>query len=122
MLNKKTSHQHKGDYGESLAYDYLQQQGFVVLERNWRYKHCEVDIICKKNNVLHFVEVKTRTNQKFGNPEESINSKKMNALKKAAEEYLIQHTEFIQIQFDVIAIKLKNNKIEEILFIEDIFF
>ena len=122
MLNKKTSNQHKGNYGESLAFDFLQQQGFVVLERNWRYKHCEVDIICQKNNILHFVEVKTRTNQKFGNPEESISQKKMNALKKVAEEYLIQHTEFVQIQFDVVAIKLNNHIIEDIFFIEDVFF
>ena len=84
-MNKKTSNQQKGTTGENLATNYLIENGFIIVERNWRYKHCEIDIICKKNNKLHFIEVKTRLSKQFGNPEESINEKKMNALKKAAD-------------------------------------
>jgi putative endonuclease len=122
MNNKKTSNQLKGALGENIANNYLLQNDFVILERNWRYKHCEVDIICKKNNTLHFVEVKTRLSSQFGNPEESINEKKMNALKKAAEEYINQNPEWKLLQFDVVSIKLKGEIAEEIFFIEDIFF
>ncbi len=121
-MNKKTSNQHKGTYGENIATNFLNENGFVVLERNWRYKHCEVDIICKKNNTIHFIEVKTRTSNEFGNPEESINDKKMNALKKAAEQYLIEHPEYLLIQFDVIAIKINHQKVEDLFVIEDVFF
>lgn len=122
MTNKKTNNQYKGTLGENIATNYLVENGFVILERNWRYKHCEVDIICQKNNILHFVEVKTRFSNQFGNPEESINEKKMNALKKAAEEYLNQNQKWNFLQFDVIAIKLNGAKIEEIYFIGDVFF
>ncbi len=122
MTNKKTSNQYKGALGENIATNYLIENGFVILERNWRYKHCEVDIICQKNNSLHFIEVKTRLTNQFGNPEESINEKKMNALKKAAEEYLTQNPACCLLQFDVIAIKLNGEKIEELYFIDDVFF
>lgn len=111
-----------GNKGENVATTFLLQKDYVIIERNWRYKNYEIDIICTKNNKLHFVEVKTRTSKKFGNPEESINQTKMNALKKAAEQYLIQNEEWILIQFDVIAITLKKDIIEEIFFIEDVFF
>lgn len=121
-MNKKTSNQQKGTTGENLATNYLIENGFIIVERNWRYKHCEIDIICKKNNKLHFIEVKTRLSKQFGNPEESINEKKMNALKKAAENYIIVHPEFLMIQFDVIAIKMKEQQVEEIFYIEDVFF
>ncbi len=121
-MNKKTNNQYKGTLGENIATNYLIENGFVILERNWRYKHCEVDVICQKNNILHFIEVKTRLTNQFGNPEESINEKKMNALKKAAEEYLNQNTTWNLLQFDVIAIKLNGEKIEDLFFIEDVFF
>ena len=84
-----TANQDKGTKGENVATDYLLQKDYTIIERNWRYKHWEIDIIASKNKKLHFVEVKTRTNKKFGNPEESINEKKMNALKKGAEQYLL---------------------------------
>lgn len=91
------------------------------MHRNWRHKQREIDIIAAKNNTLHFIEVKTRTNKAFGLPEESISQYKMNALKKAAEEFLLQHVEWRQIQFDVIAINL-NKEAAEIFMIEDVFF
>ena len=122
MSNKKLSTQLKGAHGENVAATYLLQNGFEVLHRNWRYRHCEIDLICSKEKVLHFVEVKTRTTKQFGNPEESISAKKMNALKKAAEHYLIEHTEWKNLQFDVVSIILNGENIEEIFFIEDVFF
>ncbi|MCX6209605.1 MAG: YraN family protein [Bacteroidetes bacterium] len=111
-----------GNKGENVATEYLLQNGYTIIERNWRYKHWEIDIICSRNKKLHFVEVKTRTNKKFGNPEESINESKMNALKKGAEMYLLQNEQWTLIQFDVVAITMNKEIIEEIFFIEDVFF
>jgi putative endonuclease len=111
-----------GNLGEDIAVDFLIKNDFKIVERNWKHRHWELDIIATKNNCLHFVEVKTRTGAKFGNPEESVNETKMNALKKAAEEYLLQHNEWTNIQFDVVSIFLQGKNINEILIIEDVFF
>ncbi|MFY7899225.1 MAG: YraN family protein [Chitinophagaceae bacterium] len=111
-----------GEKGESIAVDYLIEKGFIVIEKNWRFKHLEIDIIASLKNTLHFVEVKTRTNQLFGHPEESISELKMNRLKRAAEAYLIQQPQWEFIQFDVVAITLHANEVADLLFIEDVFF
>lgn len=118
----KTKNIEKGLFGENAAIRFLLQKDYKILEKNWRYKHWEIDIIALYNNVLHFVEVKTRTNTQFGNPEDSISQKKMNALKKGIEEYLLQHPQYSTIQIDVISVSLKNNNVEEIFLIEDVFF
>lgn len=112
----------KGLYGENVAIDYLLQKGYTFIEKNWRYKHWEIDIIVSLKNVLHFVEVKTRSSSKYGNPEESISLAKMNALKKGIEQYLIMHPQWQIIQIDVIAITIENTEVKEIFFIEDVFF
>ncbi|MDB5232241.1 MAG: YraN family protein [Chitinophagaceae bacterium] len=61
-----------GNKGEDIAANHLQQLGFEILERNWRFRKWEVDIIASKGKLLHFIEVKTRTNLNYGRPEESI--------------------------------------------------
>lgn len=111
-----------GNFGEDIAVDFLIKNDFKIVERNWKHKHWEVDIIATKNNCLRFIEVKTRNGTKFGNPEESVDESKMNALKKAAEQYLLQHSEWNDIQFDVVSVLLQNKKVNEILIIEDVFF
>ena len=116
MKNKEV-----GKKGEDIATIYLETKGFNIIERNWRYKHLEVDIIASMNKKIHFVEVKTRTNLKYGLPEESISQTKMNHLKVAAAAYINLHQEWDLLQFDVVAIMI-TNKGEEIFFIEDVFF
>jgi putative endonuclease len=111
-----------GKKGENIAADYLAAQNFSIMERNWRYKHCEVDIIASKDNCLHFIEVKTRRNDHFGYPEESIGREKMTALKKAAEAYLYRNTQWKNIQFDAISIILEGETVKEILWIDDVYF
>ena len=117
-----THHKLTGNKGELIAEAYLIEKNYTIIAKNWRHKHLEIDIIASINKRLHFVEVKTRTNTKFGLPEESISQAKMNHLKKAAEAYLYQNPEWLKIQFDVIAITLKKNEPEEIFMIEDVFF
>ena len=122
MNENKLNNLDKGTKGENVAASYLLQNGYTILNRNWRFKHWEIDIIASRENKLHFVEVKTRTSKKFGNPEEGVNEKKMSSLKKGAEEYLFQNQQWSFIQFDVIAITMKGEIVEEIFLIEDVFF
>jgi putative endonuclease len=110
-----------GNRGEAIAKDYLIQQGFTIIAVNWRYKHWEIDIICSKENKLFFIEVKTRSSNAFGHPEQAVTTKKLNAIKKGAEQYLLQNPNWQLIQFNVIAIILKKGKVAEIEMIEDVF-
>jgi len=111
-----------GKNGENIAAQYFTEKGYTILERNWRFRHLEVDIITSKGTKLHFIEVKTRTNDRFGKPEESIGYEKMKNLKNAAEEYLYQHPQWKYIQFDVLAITLKYGEVIELFLIEDVYF
>ncbi len=117
-----TNHKRTGNKGETIATTYLEEKGYTIIAKNWCHKHWEVDIIAAKSGRLHFIEVKTRTNTKFGLPEQSIGQAKMDCLKKAAEQYLYQHTQWLKIQFDVVAIQLKKGEAEEVFMIEDVFF
>lgn len=120
-MSKSKQHIETGKKGEDLAVQFIVQKGFTILERNWRYKHCEVDIISYKEKTLHFFEVKTRTGKQLTNPETSVTSKKMNKLKEAAQEYLYQHPEWKLLQFNVLAITILNTGLPDIFLIEDVF-
>jgi putative endonuclease len=111
-----------GNKGEQLAADYLSTKGYTVIERNWRFRYAEVDIIAEKNNRLHFLEIKTRTSDKFGKPEESMSYKKMKMLKIAAEEYQYKYPQWKYLQFDVLAITIMNGMPTEYFLIEDVYF
>jgi putative endonuclease len=111
-----------GNKGEEIAAAYLIKKGFRLLERNWRFRHWEVDIIASKGQFLHFMEVKTRRSLRYGRPEESITREKMTNLKNAAEEYQYKYPEWKYIQFNVIAITLMNEEVKEIFMIEDVYF
>ncbi len=114
--------QTKGRHGEDMAAAWLEKKGYTLLERNWRFRHWEVDIIASKEKFLHFIEVKTRHSLRYGRPEESITRDKMTNLKNAAEEYQYQHPEWKYIQFDVIAITIIEEELKEIFMIEDVYF
>lgn len=113
-------HNQTGKYGEQLAYTYLVENGYHILHQNWRHKNWEVDIIASKNNRLHIVEVKTRTSNQFGYPEDNMDNRKMQYLINAAEEYMYQNPEWMQLQFDILAITITNDKAEYFL-IEDVY-
>jgi putative endonuclease len=111
-----------GNKGEEIAAAFLQRKGFIILAKNWRFRHWEVDIIASGNGILHFIEVKTRHSLRYGHPEESITREKMNHLKSASTIYHYQHPEWKRIQFDVIAITLVRDEVKEIFMIEDVYF
>jgi putative endonuclease len=88
-----------GQQGENLAVDYLIDKGFIILHRNWRCRHEELDIVAQDGEFLVFIEVKTRRNVYFGMPEESVSLKKQRLLVNAADAYITQFNLDFAIQF-----------------------
>ena len=96
-----------GAWGEAIAVRHLEAQGYTVLHRNWRYGHGELDIVACKAELVVFAEVRTRTSDAFGTPEETISSRKRAKLIATAQAYLDEHgLNEAQWQIDVIAIVL----------------
>lgn len=77
--------------GEEIAAKYLQKLGFKIIDRNFRARNTEIDIVSLDKNTLVFVEVKTRTSDKFGTPFEQIAFWKLKSLIKAAQHYKLTH-------------------------------
>ena len=111
-----------GKLGEQLAKDYLVKKGYQILETNFRFEHSEVDIICLKNDILIFTEVKTRSSFNFGFPEEAVTEKKQDSLKKVAEFYMLEHPEYEFCRFDIISCLIQYGEIKEIKHFEDAFY
>ena len=114
-------HNELGKFGEELAVEFLQKNGYDILETNWIFQKAEIDIIVKKENILAVVEVKTRSSIEFGLPQDFVKPKKIQHLVKAVNEYIISNDLDLTVRFDIIAIcKEENNyKIEHI---EDAFY
>ncbi len=112
-----------GQKGESIAVRYLSDKGFQILERNWRFKKAEVDIIAKDTiqNVLLFIEVKTRTSASFGHPSCFVDEKKEVLLYDAATAYCEGIGHDWEIRFDIIGILYYGDQYE-LNHIEDAFF
>ena len=115
------SHLILGRKGESLAAAYLKQKGYTILHRNWRHRHDEIDLIAKHDKMLVMVEVKTRSTNRFGNPEESVTPAKQAKLVRAAEAYLEASGYIGEMRFDVVAIIIEGST-TRILHIIDAFY
>ena len=111
-------HNETGKRGERLAAAYLEEKGYEILERNFRYGRAELDLIAKMDNLLVFVEVKMRTDTAFGEPEQAVSEKKRTLLRKAAEHYIFETDWQHDIRFDIIAIT--GSQTPEIVHFEDI--
>ncbi len=114
-------HNELGNWGEDIAMDFLVKKGYEIKERNWRFQKAEVDIIAKIENTLVAVEVKTRSTDYFGNPQDFIKPKKIKLLVKAVDEYINRKDLDVEVRFDVIAIIKTENEIK-IEHLEDAFF
>lgn len=86
-----TYQQHIGKIGEQIAADFLTDLGFEVLDRNFKVRYGEIDLVALDGDLLVFVEVKTRTTDTFGAPEVSITSAKLERLQNAALLWLQEH-------------------------------
>ena len=115
------THNELGNKGEEIAIDFLQKNNYKILETNWRFKKAEVDIIAIKKGVLAVVEVKTRSSNYFGDPQDFVNQKKIQLLVEAINEYVISKNLDVEVRFDIIAI-LKNQDKFEVNHLKDAFF
>ncbi|MBL7883647.1 MAG: YraN family protein [Bacteroidia bacterium] len=111
-------HNETGQKGEEIASDFLENKGYIILEKNWRYKNLEADIIASTNKTLVIAEVKTRKSNYFGEPETFVNKQKQKNLIKAAHEYIERNKLDYEVRFDIISIVLgsaspKINHIED---------
>lgn len=98
--------QRVGKWGEEAAVEYLIQKGYEIVGRNVRTPYGEVDIVARQGDNTLFVEVKTRTSNKMGLPEESITARKREHMIASAEHYAAEH-EIDHWQIDVISIEGK---------------
>jgi len=103
----------KGKLGEDMAAKFLEERGYVILSRNYRYDRGEIDIVAEQGGEVVFVEVKLRVSDRFGTPEESITPAKEEQLKKVAEGYVREHgNEHQPCRFDVVAISFVDGRPE----------
>lgn len=97
----------KGIIGENKAVEYLVLKGYRVMDRNYRSKIGEIDIIATKDNILIFIEVKTRTSTKYGYPYEAVNWKKQDKIIKTSLVYIKQRKLLnYQMRYDIIEVYL----------------
>ncbi|MFN9109911.1 MAG: YraN family protein [Bacteroidota bacterium] len=114
-------HHDTGFKGEAIAINWLSRQGFLILRTNWRYSHYELDIIAERGNMLHFIEVKTRSGLRYGYPEEGVTLEKIKRMKMAGAAYLCRYDPHrFWVQYCIVSILMKDDRVEEIKFIEDI--
>ncbi len=98
-----------GKHGEDLACKYLDNNNYKIIQRNFRCKQGEIDIIALDKNYIVFVEIKSRTSNKYGLPSESVTQRKMKHIIKAATYFLyMNHLENVNTRIDVIEVYVKN--------------
>ncbi len=110
-----------GRKGEQAAQALLRQKGYRILHTNWRWQKTEIDIIARKENIIVFVEVKTRRTDKFGEPEEQVTSRKQALLADAADHYMQCHQLSGEVRFDIIAV-ISNGRQIQLRHIEEAFY
>lgn len=105
----------KGRLGEEIAFKYIVSNGGDVIEKNYRTKMGEIDLIVRTNNELVFVEVKSRSNINYGYPSESVNYKKKRKIINVAKYYILENSlDNLSIRFDVIEVYFNEKKINHI--------
>jgi len=95
-----------GKFGQQIAIRFLKSKGFKILGQNIYFREGEIDILAEKDNILRFIEVKTRTNLKFGYPEEGVTAEKMEHLEDAMELYIAQHNIDQECVLEIISVRL----------------
>ncbi len=114
-------HNNTGYNGEAIAKAYLERKGYEILDQNWCYKKAEVDLIAYLDSTIIFIEVKTRTGDTFGQPEDFVDDKKQQLLTQAAGEYIHLMDHKGEIRFDIISVLFTNATEYKLNHIEDAF-
>ncbi len=115
-------HNETGKRGEELAFLFLTEKGWTIIERNWRHGRAEVDLIARDGDILVFVEVKTSRSDRFGPPEAWVSARKMKLISRAAIAYMEEVGHRDEIRFDVVAVHLPYRGQAEIRYLPDAFF
>lgn len=111
-----------GRFGEDTASKYLEESGYTILDRNFKCKSGEIDIIARDGNYIVFVEVKTRSGSFYGTPGEAVNELKQHKIIKVSETYIMKRKLFnYDFRFDVIEIVIDKAKNASIKLIKDAF-
>ncbi len=116
-----------GRYGEQLAADHLEAAGLVILERNWRCREGELDIVAREGGELVFVEVKTRSSLAFGSPAEAVSPAKSARIRQLALRYLMARREagddaaWAALRFDVVAVLRSSATGPEVVHMKGVF-
>jgi putative endonuclease len=111
----------KGKEGEDMAARFLKEKGYEIVQRNYRYKQSEIDLIVKKDNWLIFVEVKLRSSDAYGYPEDFVDYKKAKNIIDGAEQYTYEKDWQGNVRYDIVSIRVMRDK-TEIIQIEDAFY
>ena len=115
-------HNDLGKWGEDVALAYLLDQGYRLLDRNWHQGHRDLDLIMQQDDTIVIVEVRTRRNNLFMDPEQTVDALKMLSLSKAANAYIRLHRISLNIRFDIVAITGTPSSDFTINHIEDAFY
>jgi putative endonuclease len=103
-----------GKNGEEQAITFLKGLGYEVLASNWRFKHLEIDIVAREKDCLVIVEVKTRKDNSFGEPETFVTRSKQQKLIRAAAEYINKYEIETDVRFDIISVTTSTNQVHHI--------
>lgn len=114
-------HLELGRRGESLAKTHFENAGYEILDENWTHGKAEVDLIAYKDKVIIFAEVKTRTGNGFGEPEDFVDERKQKMLVSAADEYIYLMEHKGDVRFDIISILFDKQANYILKHIEDAF-
>ncbi len=98
-----------GRQAEERAAAYLERHGFAILARNWRTRWCELDLVARRGEVIHIVEVKYRSNPAYGSGFDYITTDKRQRLIKAAAAFIVQHAPNADYQIDVVSVEGKGS-------------
>ncbi|MBO5316703.1 MAG: YraN family protein [Clostridia bacterium] len=114
ILEILTQKRKTGNIGEAAAAKYLKKQGYRILERNFSTDNAEIDIIAKKDNLIAFVEVKTRTlgheSPREPRPASAVTQEKQRKIIRAASYYLSRNRQIARSRFDIIEVFLEENR------------
>jgi putative endonuclease len=114
-------HLELGRKGEALAKAHLEAAGYEILDENWTFGKAEVDLIAYKDRMIIFTEVKARTGNGFGEPEDFVDNRKQKLLSNAADEYIYLMNHQGEVRFDIIAIRFYPQGTFTLKHIEDAF-
>ena len=111
-----------GERGEALAWNFLRKQGYTILEKNYRTRFGEIDVVAKKKGTLVFLEVKTRRNHQFGLPEEAVDWRKRRKMAQVAQAFLqSKRMENQAARFDVLSVTWDGSREPDFFLVEDAF-